>query len=283
MRAAAASDATRARLSPGGRKTTPSTATWTGVRVDPRVGGMSELAATTDPCHVIGAVMHVLMCSCVQLAIVGGSRDTTSPSRGYTAGGTAGAAAITCSACSYLPARWSRRAVAEHLSRAAWACLRATCAVAFASAAMRAIAALACPPHAVCSHCTCGWCTTVSGCAFDCAVMRAMASAARRGLGAACGSSDTTMGWGVRSIVSAGTWLASAGGAACGSGVGSMFPHCIMPSCTWAGMPAATIALLLWCHFDAGGWIDPLGTCSASSSCERPDGPSAAAASPATA
>ena len=41
--------------------------------------------------------------------------------------------------------------------RAAWACLRADCEVAFASAAMRAIAALACPPHAVRSYCTCGW------------------------------------------------------------------------------------------------------------------------------
>ena len=154
--------ATWARLSPGGRKTTPSTATWTGVRVWPRAGGMSELAATTDPFHVIGVVRHALLRSCAQLAIVGGRRETTTPSCDATAGCGVGAAAITCSACSSMPARRSRRAVAAHLSRAAWAYLRSTCEVASASAAMRAIAAPACPPAVAREHCTCGWCTTVN-------------------------------------------------------------------------------------------------------------------------
>ena len=51
MRAAAAKDATCARLSPGGRNDTPSTATCTGVRVMPGGVGRRELAATRDPCH----------------------------------------------------------------------------------------------------------------------------------------------------------------------------------------------------------------------------------------
>ena len=82
---------------------------------------MSELAATTDPFHVIGVVKHEPVRLCAQLAIVGGSRETTSPSCGATAGCRVGADAITCSACSFIPARRSRRAVAAHRSRASWA------------------------------------------------------------------------------------------------------------------------------------------------------------------
>ena len=58
-----------------------------------------------------------------------------------------------------------------------------------------------------------------------------------------------------------------------------MVPHCILPSCTCAGRPAATIALLLWLHFDAGGWMEPWGTCSVRSRRDSPDVPSAAVAS----
>ena len=123
--------------------------------------------------------------------------------------------------------------------------------------------------------CGCG-CTTVHGFALDCAAMRAIASSARCALGAACGVSGTTLGWGTCSIISTGSWHASAGGATWGSGMGSMLPHCMTPSCTWAGTPAATIALLLCLHLDAGEWIELLGTCSARFSWDRPDVPSAA-------
>ena len=141
--AAAASDATRARRSPGGRSNTPATATCTGVRAAPAKGGRRELAATREPRHAPTAASWL---GCIMDAVVPrdmGRSDTTSSVAGGSGavrckGG--GAAAMRASALSPHPAFTSSLAVAAHLSRSTWSDLRATSLRSEAVAAMRAMA-----------------------------------------------------------------------------------------------------------------------------------------------
>ena len=134
---------------------------------------MSELHATTDPFHVRGGGRHGPLLACALLAMAGGCRSTNPPSGCAAMGGRAGAAAITWSAWSSLPARWSRRAVAVHLSRSNSTRPRSAWASAVASAAMRATASPACPKGAARSLCACGhWCKVVSGGAMSCNLCR---------------------------------------------------------------------------------------------------------------
>ena len=82
--AAAASDATRARRSPGGRSNTPATATCTGVRAAPARGGRRELAATREPRHAPTAASWL---GCIMGAAVPcdiGRSDTTSSVAGWS-------------------------------------------------------------------------------------------------------------------------------------------------------------------------------------------------------
>ena len=110
--AAAASNATRARRSPGGRSNTPATATCTGVRVAPGWGGRRELAATREPRYAPTAASWPGCIMAARVPCDTGRSDTTSSAAG---GGGAvwctgrGAAAITASALSHQPALATRQ------------------------------------------------------------------------------------------------------------------------------------------------------------------------------